>query len=282
MNNLTKFIILAVFILFTPQLALAHSVNLNTNQVVTLEQIITDLGDVQKIFIGEIHDRKSHHDAQLQIISELHKKGVSIAVGLEMFRRDGQPQLDRWVAGEIEEAEFARIFAQHWSDWHLYRDIFVYARDNRIPLLGLNIERDVVSLVARNGFTSLSDQQREKLPLAVCNVSDTYRNFMRRTLSGHPHAGTAFENFCEAQILWDASMAENLIDYLDVNPKKTVVVLAGNGHAWKHGIPEQLARLGYDNSRVLLPEVPGRIDLQHSSADEADYLLQGVDFGPLH
>ena len=164
----------------------------------------------------------------------------------------------------------------------MYRDIFVYARDNRIPLLGLNIERDVVSQVARDGFASLTDQQRQRLPLAACNVSEKYRDFMRRTLSGHPHEGTAFENFCEAQILWDVSMAVTLSEHLASHPRRTVVVLAGNGHSWKHGIPEQLTRLGYDDSRVLLPEVPGRIDRQHSSADEADYLLQGVELGPLH
>ncbi len=282
MKTLASPLILTAIILFIPAIAAAHSFDLNKNQVVTLDQIITDLAGVQVVVVGETHDVKAHHDAQLQIIKELHEKGKALTIGLEMFRRDGQPQLNRWVAGEIDEAEFARIFADHWSEWPLYRDIFVYARDNKIPLLGVNIERDVVSKVARAGFGSLSDQQREKLPLAACNVSDKYRNFMRRTLSGHPLEGTAFENFCEAQILWDASMATNLAEHLASNPEQTVVILAGNGHSWKHGIPEQLERLGYDNSRVLLPEIPGRIDLQHSSADEADYLLQGVELGPLH
>lgn len=199
-----------------------------------------------------------------------------------MFRRDGQSELDKWIAGLIGEAEFSQIFQQHWSYWEGYRDIFIYARDNQIPMYGLNIRRDLVSQVARRGFASLSEEQREKLPLAVCNVSPEYRDFISRTLDGHPHKGTEFENFCEAQILWDASMAINLEEHLQANSRQTIVVLAGSGHSWKHGIPEQLSRLGDYSSRVLLPEIPGRIDLQTISSDAADYLLQGVEQAPLH
>lgn len=276
------FTIILLLSLVSAENIAAHSYDLNRQQVITLAEIIADLAQVQTVFIGETHDQQAHHDAQLQIIKALHAKRVVLSIGLEMFRSDGQPELDRWVAGEIGETEFSRIFAKHWSNWNLYREIFVYARDNRIPLLGLNITREIVNQVARSGFDSLPAAQRERLPLAACNVSPGYRNFIRRALDGHPHDGTAFENFCEAQILWDASMAANLADYLDKMPQQTVVVLAGNGHAWKHGIPAQLTRRGDYSSRVLLPEIPGRIDLQHSSADEADYLLQGVEQAPLH
>ncbi len=282
MKRICQLLVISILSLCLPDTSAAHSFDLQKNQVVTLEQIIADLSGVQAVFVGETHDQQPHHDAQLQIVRELHDTGVEVAIGLEMFRRDGQTDLDRWVAGEIDEAEFEDIFSQHWSDWLLYRDIFVYARNNEIPMLGLNIERDIVNQVAQNGFSSLSEPQREILPLAACRVSDTYRDFIRRALNGHSHDGSEFEHFCEAQILWDASMAANLGAYLKQSPQQTVVVLAGNGHSWKHGIPEQLARFGDYTSRVLLPEVPGRIDRHHSSADEADYLLQGVEMGPLH
>ncbi|HEY5673404.1 MAG TPA: ChaN family lipoprotein [Malonomonas sp.] len=282
MKRSLRFLSVLFFWLVFNATAAAHSYDLNRQQVVSLAALIGDLTQTQTVFIGETHDQQAHHNAQLQIIQELHESAVEVSIGLEMFRQAGQPELDRWVAGEIEPAEFSRIFSQHWSDWRVYQSLFVYARDNKIPLIALNIERDIVNQVARKGFSSLSEKQRAKLPLAACNVSPEYRNFIRRTLSDHPHADSAFENFCEAQILWDASMANNLADYLLQEPQRTVVVLAGNGHSWKHGIPEQLARLGDYRSRVLLPEVPGRIDLQHISADEADYLLQGVEQGPLH
>ncbi|PLX94489.1 MAG: hypothetical protein C0619_02850 [Desulfuromonas sp.] len=260
----------------------AHSVDLNSQQVTSLEKIIADLSQVQAVFIGELHDRQAHHDAQLQVIRELHQSGADVSVGLEMFRQDGQSELDRWVAGEIDEPQFVTTFNEHWQDWPLYREIFVYARDEKIPLIGLNITREIVNQVARAGFASLSDRQREKLPFATCDVSPEYRAFIRRALGEHAGEGGNFENFCEAQLVWDMNMAKVIEDHLTQQPQRTVVVLAGSGHSWKHGIPEQLSRRGTYPYRVLLPEVPGHIDLRTIDSGDADYLLQGVDLAPLH
>jgi uncharacterized iron-regulated protein len=264
------------------EFAAGHSYDFNRQDFTSLEEIIADLQLTQAVFVGEAHDNPGHHRAQLQLIRELHRTGTNISIGLEMFREEGQADLDRWVQGEISEQDFKEVFEEHWSNWPLYRDIFIYAREEQIPLLGLNIPRALVKQVARSGFNSLTPEQRVDLPLASCNVSPEYRQFIRRTLSGHPLDGTAFEYFCEAQILWDAGMAVNLEKHLLANPEQVVVVLAGSGHAWKHGMPEQLLRRGDYRTRVLLPETPGRIDLSNTGADEADYLLQGVEEGPLH
>lgn len=282
MRTIRLFLLLLTLIMVDIGIAVAHSFDLYRLDMTTLEEMIEDLSAVQAVFIGETHDQASHHAAQLQVIRALHEAGVPVSVGLEMFRQDGQADLDRWSAGELEEHEFREIFASHWSYWPVYREIFLYTRDNRIPLVGLNIPRQVVKQVARSGFDSLSAEQRKDLPLSYCDVSPRYRAFMSRTLQDHPLEGTAFENFCEAQILWDASMAVNLEKYLLEHPERTVVVLAGNGHAWKHGIPEQLLRRGEYPIRVLLPEIPGRIDRATTSFDETDYLLEGVGLGPLH
>lgn len=278
------FMIIPVLLLLfaMPIDAAAHSYDLNQQKHVSLEEIIADLQSAQVVYIGESHDRAAHHRAQLQLIRALHQAGDSLAIGLEMFREDGQADLDRWIQGEVVEEEFKKIFAEHWSNWSLYRDIFIYARNEKIPLVGLNIPRKLVNQVALAGFASLTPEQKAKLPLASCNVSPEYRAFIRRTLHGHPHGDKAFEHFCEAQILWDAGMAVNLEEYLLDNPQRTVVVLAGSGHAWKHGMPEQLLRRGDYRSRVLLPETPGTLDLSNASADESDYLMQGLELGPLH
>lgn len=282
MKPIIGHLLLLVLSLGLPTLAAAHSYDLNHKQATTLENIVADLQTVQAVFIGELHDRPAHHQAQLQVIQELHRAGVEVSIGLEMFRRDGQPALDRWIQGRTSEAAFEKIFNEHWSMWEQYRDIFFYAQKENIPLLGLNIPRELVNQVARKGFASLSDQQRAELPLAACNVSPQYREFIRRAMNGHGDNATDFEHFCEAQMLWDASMAMNIEEYLQQHPQRTVVVLAGNGHSWKHGIAEQLQRRGSFDTRVLLPEIPGYIDLQTIDGDDADYLLQGVEEPPLH
>lgn len=282
MKQIILLIILLGVNLGTSISAAAHSFNLTTQQVTTFAEIVADLQQSRAVFVGEMHGEAGHHSAQLQVIKKLHESGADVSIGLEMFRRDGQQALDRWVRGDLDEFEFGEIFLQHWSNWHAYRDIFLFAREEKIPLIGLNIPREIVSQVAREGFASLSDAQRAQLPLAACNVSPEYQKFIRRALQGHADNESNFGQFCEAQMLWDGSMAKNLEDYLQQHPQQIVVVLAGNGHSWKHGIPAQLKRRGDYRTRVLLPEVHGRIDRQHIDGDDADYLLQGVAQAPLH
>jgi uncharacterized iron-regulated protein len=50
--------------------------------------------------VGEQHDNPAHSRAQLAIIKSLRQSGAKVALGLEMFRRESQEQLDRWAAGE--------------------------------------------------------------------------------------------------------------------------------------------------------------------------------------
>ena len=45
--------------------------------------------------------------------------------------------LERWVAGTLQEKAFQKIYDQNWGHpWPLYRDIFWYARKEKIPMIG--------------------------------------------------------------------------------------------------------------------------------------------------
>jgi uncharacterized iron-regulated protein len=269
-------------VLVTTGTSYAHTLRVADGSYVPLPELIADLRQVDLIFMGELHNNIGHHRAQLQVIQALHEAGEKVAVGLEMFRAEDQKYLDQWVAGEMDLQEFLTIYQRNWSMWEMYRDIFVYARDNRIPMVGLNINREVTQQVAREGFGSLSPEQLEELPPIRCDVDDRYEEFIRRAHGGGHH-GSDFLSFCEAQMVWDNVMAENLLAYHQANPGHKVVVLAGSGHAWKHGIPEQVERrTDTVTYRVLLPDIPGRIAPEDATVEEADYLMLGLEEGPLH
>lgn len=274
--------LLFLALLLLPACGRAHTFDVQKDTYVDYDKMIDDLKQVRLIFIGELHDNLGHHQAQLQIIRSLHDAGISVTIGLEMIRHDSQPALDRWVMKTMNEQEFIRVFDENWSMWPVYRDIFLYARKAAVPMLGLNISRNITRQVARDGFDSLTPQQRKEVPLVSCDVDQTYQNYIHKVYGGFFHRDSQFLNFCEAQMVWDAVMAKNLIQYLDRTPGRTVVVLAGTGHAWKFGIPEQIRRHLNIPYRVVLPEIPGRIDLSTITPREADYLLVGADQGPLH
>jgi len=278
---LTTVLVVAALTAF-PGAGFCHILRVGNGDFVTLAEVIDDLRGVRLVFMGELHDNTAHHRAQLQVIKELHDAGMEVTIGLEMFRSIDQPALDRWTRGAMNEEEFLPIFNRNWSMWQEYSGIFLYARDEGLPMVGLNIPREVTRQVARNGMAALTRRQLGELPGVRCDVDARYKEFIRKTLGGHEHNGASFLNFCEAQMLWDTVMAQALLDYIADHPGQLVVVLAGNGHAWKFGIPEQIRRRSGVEFRVLLPEVTGRIEPGRIGPSEADYLMLGVEEAPLH
>jgi uncharacterized iron-regulated protein len=246
-------------------------------QILSLPDIVKDLKESQLVFVGEVHTSKSHHKAQLETIRALKEANATVAIGFEMFRRDSQPDLDRWVTGELSEKEFEKIYYMNWNyPWPLYEDIFLYAREHKIPMVGLNVPPEVTRQVAREGFESLTPKQRGDLPMVTCRVDPEYMAFVRRSLGMHGHGGMEFTKFCEAQLVWDTAMAWTLLRFLEKNPKATVAVIAGSGHSWKLGIPAQIRSRSTLPFRVILPEIPGRSERGNISLAEADYVWLGL------
>jgi uncharacterized iron-regulated protein len=178
------------------------------------------------------------------------------------------------VLGKLPVEQFLPVYYNNWRmPWPLYRDILVYAKEQRIPTRGLNIPEGVSKKIAEQGFASLTAEEKKQLPPGIgCNVDPTYMEFIRKAYAGaHAHGDREFMNFCEAQMVWDKSMAWNLSGFLKKHPERTMAVLAGTGHAWKRGIAEQLpadAKLTY---RVVLPVNPD--ERPSVTIQDADYLL---------
>jgi uncharacterized iron-regulated protein len=248
--------------------------DLNQGQKTMISEVIPELKKNRIILVGEHHSQKAHHMAQLMVIQALYQSGAEVAVGLEMFRHDSQSALDRWVAGELSENEFERIYYDNWNfPYSAYRPIFEYAREKKIPLIGLNLPRKITRQVSRRGFQSLSDEEKGKLSEVACRVDEAYMKFIRKAFGGHAHGNLNFTYFCEAQLVWDNAMAINTLDYLSTNPDAVVVLLTGTGHAQKPAIPRQIRSRSTVPYAVILPEVPGMLDTDTIGKDDADYLM---------
>jgi len=252
-----------------------HVLRTEDGKTILFNEMIEDIRKVNLIFVGEFHDRSSHHQAQLEIIRALNRSGVPVAIGLEMFRAGSQKELDRWVEGSSEENEFMKVYRANWTlPWTLYKDIFLYAREHRIPMAGLNVPDEITRKVSRQGFSSLGSEDLKHLPPGIsCDIDEGYMNFIQRAYSAHHAEGKSFVYFCEAQMVWDKTMAWNIMEFLRKHPQRTVIVLAGTGHSWKRGIPEQVEKLAGPPYRVILPEVPGLIDPKAAHSPDADYIL---------
>ena len=263
--------IISLWFLLGSASAHPHILDVASKEAISFEQLIEKLAPARVVFIGEQHDHAGHHQMQLEVIKSLAKK-QPVAVGLEMFQAEDQQALDNWTAGIISEPDFRQIYQRNWGWWSLYEPIFSYARDQNIPMVGLNLPRSITRQVATSGFLSLDKEQISFLGGMTCSVDATYEDFIRRAIGSHGHGSFNFRNFCEAQLVWDKAMARNMSRYLQNNSEQTAVVLAGNGHAWKYGIPSQMADLDYKDYLVLLPEVSGRLTRDQVTLEDADFL----------
>jgi aminopeptidase N len=226
-------------------------------RVVGISDVIEKVKDKKIVYVGEGHDRFEHHRVQLEVIRGLHRKNNKIAVGMEMFQKPFQQVLDDYIAGLIEEKEFLKKseYFKRWGfDYNLYREILLYARENKIPVLALNIRREIVSKVAKDGLLALSPEELKEVP-ADMDLSDMqYRKRLKEVFEKHRSTETGnFDFFFEAQVLWDESMAHNLDEFMQKNQEHQVVVIAGVGHmAFGSGIPKRAFRLNKREHSVIM------------------------------
>lgn len=212
-----------------------------------IEDIVPALAEKRVVFVGETHDRYQHHLNQLEIIRGLHARHADLAIGLEFFQQPYQEALDAYVAGELDEHELLRrteYFTRWGYDFRLYAPILRFARENRIPLVALNLPAEITRKVGERGLDSLSEEERQWVPAEIDRSDEAYRRRLQRIYEEHP-GGRAedFEHFYQVQLLWDEGMAERAARYLDAHLQQSMVVLAGDGHlAYGSGIPDRLSR----------------------------------------
>ena len=248
-----------------------------TGQVISPEVLLEQLDEARVVYVGETHTRLEDHQIQERILKGLFDRHPSLIVALEMFPREAQPLLDRFSKGELPEEEFLRQV--NWEEiwgypFRLYRPMVLFAREKGLPLIGLNAPREVVNKIARQGLAGLSPEERSR-------VADTFqydqqgdREYVLKEYERHVKGSIKdFESFYEAQLAWEETMAETLVQALKGLPETTrVVVLIGNGHIWEgRGVPQNARRRLAHRSRTIIP-LPVDYSLRRLEPGPADYI----------
>ncbi len=238
-----------------------------------LPRIIPKLAANRVVYVGETHDRYSHHLGQLGIIEGLHQRNPSLAIGMEFFQQPFQPALDDYISGVVDEQEMLRRtqWYERWIyDYRLYRPILQYARQNGIPLIALNVPKEIIQRVSKVGIEGLNEEERSKIPAEIDSSNQAYRERLQGVFKRHAHTkGRDFNRFLQVQLAWDEGMAERVANYLKENPQRQMVVLAGSGHLVNGtGIPQRVDRRLAIDSAIVLPGEDLRI-----KPGIADYLI---------
>jgi uncharacterized iron-regulated protein len=235
------------------------------------------------VFVGENHATKPHQQMEADIVKALVTRGRRVVVGLEMYTRPKQDWLDQWSAGQLSESDFLEK-----SDWktqwgfpfEFYRPVFEVARENKLPMVALNVPRDWVRQVGRQGLAGLTTEQRLQLPSDLFLGNQDHRNVFQGLMGGHPMTGTQGENMYAAQVLWDEAMADTAIKWMErYGDRNTVfVVLAGSGHVmYRQGINYRIQRRTKKSGiTVVMSQAKGPAQVSKGIGDFV-YLTEGAE-----
>ncbi len=223
-----------------------------TGEVIDAGEFARRVTATRVLFIGEEHTNGEFHRAQLRAIEALHAAGRKVIIGLEMFPYTTTQPLEDWTAGKLTEQQFLEQakWYETWSHhWGHYREIFAYARDNSLRMVGVNVPREVVRTVRASGLEALDPETRKHMPPSIDTTSTEHRELVRSYFESDDPLHSKMppeqvEGLYLAQVTWDSAMGWNAGQALStpVDPQEIVVVLIGSGHvAYGLGAERQLA-----------------------------------------
>lgn len=216
------------------------------------------IDDAEIIYIGEVHDQDEHHEFQLQVAKGMVQRDLPFAIGWEMFEWPQQEWIDQWEAGQItfEQLMDATQWRERWGAYsEYYETILKWTRDAGVRNIALNAPSSITRKIARGQPLDQSDQ--ELLPQGFF-LPPNGLDFFRQQMTGHP--GVTEENlsrYYQAQLLWETTMAQQIIDFNETHPGERLLVLIGRGHVQEpYGVPYFVRQKSSPRQLVLNPGQP--------------------------
>ncbi len=218
------------------------------------------------ILIGESHANACDHQFQAEVLNNLARSGLPLAVGLEMVPWSAQKTLDAFHRGEVSlnELEDKLGWQDYWGyNFTFYRPILAQAKESSIPVYGLNVPKDLLQRIRVKGLESIPAEERGLLPSALipppppqrAMIEEEYHRHVELMPDRTMEAGFELERFMTIQSLWDTQMAYAAIQRRGADD--TMVILTGAAHVeYGHGIAYRLGLL--DEAPQILSLIPWR------------------------
>jgi uncharacterized iron-regulated protein len=255
-----------------------------TGEPISFDRLLVDLTEAEVVFLGESHSDETTHRVELAIYQALLKrKNSHVVLALEMFERDIQSQLDKYLAGQIDESDFLQQ-ARPWATYReAYRPLIELAKATGTPVIATNFPASIRRRIALEGsevIGQLSAEESRWIPKKfypntraywrrVDNVTRSHRAMMPTDLTEH-------ERLYSIQSLWDNSMGAACAEAIEQHPHHAVLHINGDFHsAYRDGIVHQL-KLRKPEVRVKTVSIVADLNPQTAidrGKPVADYLI---------
>jgi len=205
---------------------------------VSLEQTLLN-ADV--VLVGEWHTHPGVHLFQAKLFEQLSKSNKRTALSLEQFSRADQPILNQYVKGEIGE-QYLIDNTQAWPNYKSdYRPIIELAKANNSDVIAANAPKNIVTCIGRQGVSYLNKLDETQQSYIASTIDTSPSDYKQRFMASMHHGSPSQnENYYAAQVTWDETMAESIVNYLNNHNGAQVMHIAGDFHV-KNG--EGIARV---------------------------------------
>lgn len=216
------------------------------NEEIPLKEMVAKLKDYDVIFFGELHENKVLHSLEFELLKMFHDNiDKNIIVSMEMFEKDVQVILDNYLNDEITEEEFLAN-SRPWPNYQPdYKPLIEFSKLNNLPVIAANVPRRYAAMISKMGMNALdSVAVEEKKFIAKKHIvfPDEYKTrFIETMKQNMTHSSKKqmkmkmdFDLFYAAQCLKDDTMAESILKYHRMPPRRKVIHFNGDFHSGKH------------------------------------------------
>ena len=199
-------------------------------------EMIKNMGEMDVVFLGEIHNCPIAHWMEKVIIEDLHAlHGDQLMLGAEMFERDNQLLLNEYLGGLLNEDKF-KAEVKLWDNYDTdYAPIVNFAKENKLPFIATNVARRYANMVSKGGYKaleSISEEAKQFIaPLPVKYIDNPHVNAYFAHMMQPGMSMMPAENLSKAQTVKDATMAWSILQTLK---DKKMVHLNGSFHSTGH------------------------------------------------
>ncbi|MCU0865619.1 MAG: ChaN family lipoprotein [Planctomycetes bacterium] len=257
-----------------------HLVATGSDTVMTVPEVADQLATADVVSFGEMHDTPPVHTMHHALLTALHQRRGDMVIAMEMFERDVQTVLLKYLNGFVDERTFLEQ-ARPWPNYERdYRPVVEFAKRHGLVVLAANAPRPLASRVAKEGIAAVAGNPH--VARETTAPEDDYWHAFQEQMLSHPGVTPAqVKNFYAAQCLKDDTMAESVCDHLQQRRlqggKPLVVVICGSMHS-DHGrgtVARIRSRMPDLDVRVLSAEAVADIGsgVYASARTVADYVV---------
>lgn len=224
--------------------------DLSTKEVIDFDTMISRLKGIQVIYVAESHTSTAHHKLQLDVLKRLYQGNPKTALAMEFLYRSNQQVIDDYMSGKMPADEFDAKARGGFGEWYnkYYIDIIRFAAANHLKAIGMNVEKQIKSKLADQGWDKLTPEEKKLIAKDIDTSNEEHRKFVMKQFQGMMNAMGSNRNngwwdrMYLLQCMWDETFGESISNYLKASNDKDVqvVVIAGSGHiSYKFNTPDR-------------------------------------------